>query len=177
LSLSEEEKAELKRLARNAIESVLFGEQGETVHIPERLKEKGGAFVTIKKKGDLRGCIGYIHAVLPIWETVKEAATQAAFHDPRFEPVNKNEWKDIDIEISVLTPMKKIEDIAEIEIGVHGLYIEKGYHSGLLLPQVATEYNWNRMTFLEHTCFKAGLPKDAWKFKDTRISIFSANIF
>jgi len=177
LNLTEEEKAELRGLAKNAIESVLLGKQAETANIPERLKEKGGAFVTIKKKGDLRGCIGYIHAVLPIWETVKEAAIHAAFHDPRFDPVDRKEWKDIDMEISVLTPMKKIEDVAEIEVGIHGLYIEKGYNSGLLLPQVATEYNWDRMTFLEHTCFKAGLPKNAWKSKDTNIYIFSADIF
>lgn len=177
MGLSEEEKAELKGLARNAIESVLFGKQGETAQIPERLKEKGGAFVTIKKKGDLRGCIGYIHAVLPVWESVKEAAIQAAFHDPRFHPVDRKEWKDIDIEISVLTPMKKIKDTEEIEVGKHGLYIEKGYNSGLLLPQVATEYNWDRMTFLEQTCYKAGLSKDAWKSKDTLIYIFSADVF
>jgi AmmeMemoRadiSam system protein A len=177
LSLSEEEKVELKKLARNTIESVLSGKEEETVNISEKLREKGGAFVTIKKKGDLRGCIGYIRAVLPICETVKEASIQAAFHDPRFNPVNKNEWKDIDIEISVLTPMKKIEDTGEIEVGVHGLYIEQGYHSGLLLPQVATEHNWDRMTFLEQTCFKAGLPRDAWKSKDTHIYIFSADVF
>ncbi|MCX5813227.1 MAG: AmmeMemoRadiSam system protein A [Proteobacteria bacterium] len=177
MSISEEEKADLKRLARNAIEAVLFGKQGEAAHISERLKEKGGAFVTIKKKGDLRGCIGYIHATLPICDTVREAAIQAAFHDPRFDPVDLKEWKDIDIEISVLTPMKKIEDTAEIEVGIHGLYIQKGYHSGLLLPQVATEHNWDRMTFLEHTCYKAGLQKDAWKSKDTYIHIFSADVF
>ncbi|MCX5807109.1 MAG: AmmeMemoRadiSam system protein A [Proteobacteria bacterium] len=177
MSLSGEEKAELKRFARNAIESVLFGRPEEVVQIPERLKEKGGAFVTIKKKGDLRGCIGYINAILPIFETVKETAIQAAFHDPRFDPVDIKEWEDINIEISVLTPMKKIEDIAEIEVGIHGLYIEKGYNSGLLLPQVATEYNWDRMTFLEHTCYKAGLPKNAWKSKDTIIYIFSADVF
>jgi len=177
LSLFEEEKIELKKLAKNAIEAVLFGKQSETLHIPERLKEKGGAFVTIKKKGDLRGCIGYIHAALPIYQTVKEAAIQAAFHDPRFDPVDRKEWKDINIEISVLTPMKKIEDTAEIEVGIHGLYVEKGYNSGLLLPQVATEYNWDRMTFLENTCYKAGLAKNAWKSKDTNIYIFSADVF
>lgn len=177
MSITEEEKAVLKGLAKNAIESVLLGKPAETVNIPERLKEKGGAFVTIKNKGDLRGCIGYIQAVLPVWETVKEAAMQAAFHDPRFDSVDRKELKDIDIEISVLTPMQKIEDVAEIEVGKHGLYIEKGYNSGLLLPQVATEYNWDRTTFLEHTCFKAGLSKNAWKSKDTNIYIFSADIF
>jgi len=177
LSISEEEKAELKSLARNAIESVLFGKQDETVHISERLKEKGGAFVTIKKKGDLRGCIGYIQAALPIFKTVQEAAIQAAFHDPRFNRVDRKEWNDIDIEISVLTPMKKIIGTGEIEVGIHGLYIKRGHYSGLLLPQVATEYNWDRMTFLENVCYKAGLPRDAWKSKDTDIYIFSADVF
>lgn len=177
LGLSEAEKINLKNIARNAIEDVLLGKKSEIEPASERLKEKGGAFVTIKKKGDLRGCIGYIRAVLPIFETVKEAAMQAAFHDPRFDPVNRKEWKDIDMEISVLTPMEKIEDTAKIEVGIHGLYIEKGYNSGLLLPRVAVEYNWDRTTFLEHTCYKAGLPKNAWKSKDTNIYVFSADIF
>jgi AmmeMemoRadiSam system protein A len=177
LPLSEKDKEQLKEIAKKAIESVLFGQSGEAVSPGESLKEKGGAFVTIKKKGDLRGCIGYIRAVLPIHQTVKEAAVQAAFHDPRFGPLNKSEWKDIELEISVLTPMKKIEDLQEIEVGKHGLYIEKGYESGLLLPQVATEYDWDRMTFLEQTCYKAGLPRDAWKKAGVSIYIFSADIF
>ncbi len=177
MALSEKDKELLKKIAKNAIESVLFGRSGEGLELSDSLKEKGGAFVTIKKKGDLRGCIGYIRAAMPIHETVKEAAVQAAFHDPRFNPVDSKEWKDIDIEISVLTPMKKIKDIGEIEVGKHGLYIEKGYNSGLLLPQVATEYNWNRMEFLEHTCYKAGLSKDAWRSKDADIYIYSADVF
>jgi AmmeMemoRadiSam system protein A len=177
LALSDEDKEQLKGIARSAIESVLFGQAKEAPPPSERLKEEGGAFVTIKKKGDLRGCIGYIRAVFPIHQTVKEAAVQAAFHDPRFGPLNKNEWKDIEIEISVLTPMKKIEDPEEIEVGKHGLYIERGYESGLLLPQVATEYNWDRMTFLEQTCYKAGLQRDAWRLKGVNIYIFSADIF
>jgi AmmeMemoRadiSam system protein A len=177
LGLSEKDKEQLKEMAKKAIESVLYGQSGAAFKPSENLKEKGGAFVTIKKKGDLRGCIGYIRAVLPIHQTVKEAAIQAAFHDPRFAPVNKNEWKDIEMEISVLTPMRKIKDVEEIEVGKHGLYIEKGYDSGLLLPQVAIEYNWDRMTFLEHTCYKAGLQRDAWKSKDINIYVFSADIF
>jgi len=177
LSLSEKDKEQLKEIAKKAIESVLFGQSGEPVNPGENLREKGGAFVTIKKKGDLRGCIGYIRAVLPIHQTVKEAAVQAAFHDPRFRPLDKSEWKDIEIEISVLTPMKKIEDVQEIEVGKHGLYIEKGYDSGLLLPQVATECDWDRMTFLEQTCCKAGLPRDSWKRAGVNIYIFSADIF
>jgi len=177
LALSEKDKEQLREIAKNAIESALFGQKEIAVTLGENLKEKGGAFVTIKKKGDLRGCIGYIRAVFPVHQTVKEAAVQAAFHDPRFGPLTRNEWKDIEIEISVLTPMKMIASIEEIEVGTHGLYIEKGYESGLLLPQVATEYNWDRTTFLEHTCYKAGLQKDAWKGKGVNIYIFSADIF
>ena len=104
-------------------------------------------------------------------------AKQAAFYDPRFAPLDAGEWKETEIEISVLTPMRKIDSVEEIEVGVHGLYIEKGLDTGLLLPQVAVEYGWDRTTFLEYTCVKAGLPKDAWKSKGTNIYIFSADVF
>ena len=143
----------------------------------ERLHELRGAFVTINKKGSLRGCIGHIKGVKPLYQSVEEMAAAAAFQDPRFPPVTKKELKDLDIEISVLTPFKQITDVSEIEVGKHGIYMERGFHSGLLLPQVATEYNWDRDTFLEHTCRKAGLPPDAWKAKDIKIFIFSADIF
>jgi AmmeMemoRadiSam system protein A len=104
-------------------------------------------------------------------------AEAAAFRDPRFTPVTEKELSDLDIEISVLTPLKKITDVREIEIGKHGIYIKKGWLSGLLLPQVATEYGWDGETFLENTCMKAGLPTTAWQDKDTEIYIFSADIF
>jgi len=177
VNLTEEEKAQLKKMARDAIEGVLFGKKEEKQTIPETLKEKMGVFVTLKKKGNLRGCIGYLRGVMPLYRAVKDIAIQSAFHDPRFNPVDRSEWNDIEIEISVLSPMKKIKDISEIKVGVHGLYIEKGIYSGLLLPQVATEYNWDTITFLQQTCYKAGLPEDAWKSKDTNIYIFSAEIF
>ncbi|HOW56270.1 MAG TPA: AmmeMemoRadiSam system protein A [Syntrophorhabdaceae bacterium] len=177
MDLSQEEREQLKKLARESIEGILFGKDTVPVELTDNLKEKCGAFVTIKNRGSLRGCIGYIRGYLPLHETVKDMAVQAAFHDPRFSPVSKDEWADIDIEISVLTPMKKIEDINEIEVGIHGIYIEKGMHSGLLLPQVATEQKWDRTAFIEYTCFKAGLPKDAWKSKDIDIFIFSAEVF
>lgn len=177
MGLSQEERQRLKIIAKEAIEGILFGKDNDPVELTDRLKEKCGAFVTIKNRGSLRGCIGYIRGYLPLHETVKDMALQAAFHDPRFEPVRKEEWPDINIEISVLTPMRKIEDINEIEVGIHGIYIEKGMYSGLLLPQVATEQKWDRMAFLEYTCFKAGLPKDAWKSKDIDIFIFSAEVF
>jgi AmmeMemoRadiSam system protein A len=177
MSLSVLEKDQLKTLARRTIESVLFGKDKGELPLSDGLKEKNGAFVTIKYKGQLRGCIGYIKAVLPLHATISEMAVQAAFHDPRFSPLGKDEWNDIDIEISILTPLKKIQDVSEIQVGLHGLFIEKGSNSGLLLPQVAEEYHWDAITFLENTCHKAGLPKDAWKSETAKIYVFSAEIF
>lgn len=177
MALSGEEREKLKRLVKDAIECVLFGKESAPVEPTGLLEEKCGAFVTIKNCGSLRGCIGYVRGYLPLHETVKQMAVQAAFNDPRFEPVTKDEWTECDFEISVLTPMKKVKNIEEIEVGVHGLYIEKGVHSGLLLPQVATEQGWDRTEFLEYTCHKAGLPKDAWRSRDIDIYIFSADVF
>ena len=177
MNLSAYEREQLKQLARQTIEDVLFDRDKSEFEPTETLKEKRGAFVTVKKNNQLRGCIGYIKGVLPLYETIREMAIQAAFRDPRFSPLQKNEWKDVDIEISVLTPMKKINDVSEIDVGVHGLYIEKGPYSGLLLPQVATEHRWDSVTFLENTCYKAGLQKDAWKSKDAVIYVFSADVF
>ena len=177
MNLSIEEKEQLRQLAYRTIESVLFGKNGPKFNPTGMLQEKCGAFVTLKKKDELRGCIGYINAIMPLHDTIRELAVQAAFHDPRFNPLQKKEWKDIDIEISVLSPMERIHDIDQIEVGTHGIYLEKGAYSGLLLPQVATEHHWDRLTFLENTCYKAGLGPDAWKSSDTSIYIFSADIF
>ena len=177
LHFSEDERRLLKELARTSIEEVLFGKTGRPADIPETLKRKMGAFVCLKTKGELKGCIGYIRAQMPLDETIRQTAKEAAFHDPRFMPLSESEWKDTDIEISVLTPMKRITDIEEIEVGINGIYIEKGIESGLLLPQVATENGWDRKAFLEYTCMKAGLPRDAWKSPQTRIYIFSADVF
>jgi AmmeMemoRadiSam system protein B/AmmeMemoRadiSam system protein A len=178
LGLSEEEKKTLHEIAHTVIWNKASGKKvPEFNSTSERLKELRGAFVTINKKGSLRGCIGHIKGVKPLYQSVEDMAAAAAFQDPRFPPVTKKELKDLDIEISVLTPFKQITDVSEIEVGKHGLFIERGFNSGLLLPQVATEYNWDRDTFLEHTCRKAGLPPDAWKEKDIKIYIFSADIF
>jgi AmmeMemoRadiSam system protein B/AmmeMemoRadiSam system protein A len=178
LGLTDQEKKVLHKIAKAAIESRCLGEEYPQIKIPsETLKENRGAFVTLQKHGNLRGCIGYIRAQKPLHETIREMALAAAFQDSRFNPVKKDELKDIAIEISVLTPLKKIDNIEEIEVGKHGIYIIKGLNSGILLPQVATEYGWERKTFLEHTCTKAGLSKDAWKEKDTEIYIYSADIF
>jgi AmmeMemoRadiSam system protein A len=143
----------------------------------ETLKEKRGAFVTIEKHGRLRGCIGYIQAVKPLHITIQEMAQAAALKDRRFPPVTPGELDDLELEISVLTPLKRIKDINEIEVGKHGIYIKSGYYSGLLLPQVATDYGWDRLTFLKQTCQKAGTDGDCWKKKETEIYVFSADIF
>jgi AmmeMemoRadiSam system protein A len=177
LRFTDEERELLKKLAKNSIERVLFGKEEEQLNLPDSLKKEMGAFVCLKTKGDLKGCIGYIRGLMPLHQTIRQMAVEAAFRDPRFMPLDETEWEDTDIEISVLTPMKKIERIEEIEVGVNGIYVEKGGCSGLLLPQVATENGWDRQTFLEFTCLKAGLPRDAWKSKETEIYVFSADVF
>lgn len=176
--LTEQDKELLLRIARKSIESGFSGGERPRFKVESTtLEKKMGAFVTLKKQGRLRGCIGFIEGKKPLYETVEEMAQAAAFKDPRFRPVKKDELEDLDIEISALTPLRQIEDVSEIEVGRHGIYIVKGFHSGLLLPQVATEYNWDRDTFLRETCAKADLPLDAWKDKDTKIYIFSASVF
>jgi AmmeMemoRadiSam system protein B/AmmeMemoRadiSam system protein A len=178
LGLTEEEKKTLHHIAKTVIENKARGKAVPEFKIESPiLEENRGAFVTIQKKGQLRGCIGYIEGHGPLHKTVEKMAAEAAFRDPRFPPVKEKELPELDIEISVLTPLRKITDVREIEVGKHGIYIIKGGWSGLLLPQVATEYGWDRLAFLEHTCQKAGLPPNAWKEKDIEIYIFSADIF
>ncbi|MBN1165246.1 MAG: AmmeMemoRadiSam system protein A [Candidatus Krumholzibacteriota bacterium] len=176
--LSRKDKLFLLKLARRVIESRLEDSDLKIDPPPSPvLKEKRGAFVTLKKKGNLRGCIGYIDAFKPLLETITDMASSAAFDDYRFPPVQAGELDDIEIEISVLSPIVRIEDIAEIEVGKHGIIITRGRNRGLLLPQVATEQGWDRDTFLRHTCLKAGLDQGAWKKPGTMIEIFSARIF
>jgi len=177
-NLTEEEKITLHNIALTAIRKNLKLETEKLTQIKtETLNESRGAFVSLHKKGHLRGCIGYVHAVKPLADTINDMAIAAAFNDPRFPPLNEDELSDLDIEISVLTPMKQISDINEIKVGNHGLMIISGPCSGLLLPQVAAQYNWDSETFLSETCHKAGLPKNAWKDKNTEIYIFSADVF
>ena len=176
--LSKGEKRKLLDIARSSIiEAVTGKKQPEVKVTEERLKQNCGAFVTIKKHGQLRGCIGYIIAAKPLHETVRDVAASAAVNDNRFSPVSKKELDELELEISALTPLKRIESVEEIEVGKHGIYMKRGFSSGLLLPQVATEYGWDREAFLEHTCNKAGLPRDAWKDKSTEIYIYSAEVF
>ena len=178
LGLNEEEKKTLHQIAKTVIENKAKGKAIPDFKVESpTLKENRGAFVTIHKRGQLRGCIGYIEGQGPLHKTIERMAEAAAFKDPRFTPVKENELPELELEISVLTPLKRITDVNEIQVGKHGIYIVKGMWAGLLLPQVATEYGWDRQTFLEHTCQKAGLPSNAWKEKDTEIYIFSADIF
>jgi AmmeMemoRadiSam system protein B/AmmeMemoRadiSam system protein A len=178
LGLSDNEKETLRQIAYNAIRSECRAEplQKDIVMTP-KLEEHRGAFVCIHKDGELRGCIGLIEGRGPLHETVRKMAIQAAFSDPRFSCVRPEELDRLELEISVLTPLERVSDISKIEVGKHGLVIRRGYSSGLLLPQVATEYNWNVTQFLEHTCRKAGLPLQAWKDPDTEIYAFSADVF
>jgi len=175
---TEEERKKLLEIARKAIDRY-FTESDEDLlgESTPAMKQERGAFVTLHKHGQLRGCIGYIQALMPLDQTVAELAVKSAMEDPRFPPLKKSELDQIDIEISAMTPLELIDDTDKITVGEHGLYIKKGYSSGLLLPQVATRYKWDRKTFLAQTCLKAGLPEDAWKDPTAEIYIFSAEIF
>lgn len=178
MSISEADQKQLLALARGSIRAHLTGEAIPSLEgASPLLCENRGVFVSLHRRGHLRGCIGYLEAVKPLGQSVVEMAAAAAFHDPRFRPLGKEELADLDVEISVLTPMQRLEKVENIEVGKHGLYIEKGSCRGLLLPQVAVEYRWDRTKFLEQTCCKAGLPPQAWKDPDTRIYTFTADIF
>ena len=177
-SLTIEEKRQLMEIARISVECAVRGEPiPEFIPVSETLKQERGAFVTLTIDGRLRGCIGYIVPIKPLYLTVEEVAQSAALRDPRFPPVSVEELPQLEYEISALSPVRIIQDVDEIEIGKHGLIISRGYNQGLLLPQVATGYDWNVRQFLEHTCRKAGLPIDAWKKEGTEISVFSAEVF
>ncbi|HPU30275.1 MAG TPA: AmmeMemoRadiSam system protein B [Syntrophorhabdaceae bacterium] len=175
--LSKSEEKLLLEIARKTLEEYVVREKVPDFDIKDKkLIEKRGVFVTLKKRGELRGCIGYIEPVLPLYKAVVDMTIAASTRDMRFLPVHKGELKEIKIEISVLSPLKRINNIEEIEIGRHGLLVKKGSYSGLLLPQVALEYGWDREEFLKQTCIKAGLYRNAWKEKQTEIYIFSAQI-
>ncbi|MBN2498219.1 MAG: AmmeMemoRadiSam system protein A [Deltaproteobacteria bacterium] len=176
--LSEEERVELLSLARETIRKKITKGRLEPLEPPSgKLARPCGAFVSLHKRGDLRGCIGTFVSSRPLQDTVAEMAISAATRDPRFPPVTEPELAEIDVEISVLSPLREIDDPADIEVGRHGIYISRGLRSGVLLPQVATEYGWDRETFLQHTCLKAGLPPDAWRELGTKIELFEAEVF
>jgi len=175
--INDEEKQILLTTARESIAGRLKKRGGVFPAPTKNLKTRCGAFVTLHKQGNLRGCIGQMTGRMPLIDTIKEMAVSSAFNDPRFPSLGEEEFEQIDIEISVLTPLQKIKDISLIQVGKHGIFIQKGGSSGVLLPQVATEQGWDRDTFLTHTCYKAGLTGSCWKDASAEISIFSAIIF
>ena len=178
IELSDEHKKILLKIARDSIIRAVYSRPPLEYRIDDEvLNKKCGAFVTLHINGNLRGCIGNIVSETPLWKTVRNMAVESALRDPRFYPLTPQELDRVDIEISVLSPLKKIEDPEEIEVGKHGLFIRKGFYQGLLLPQVATEYGWDRTQFLEQTCYKAGLNKNCYRESGTEIYIFSAIVF
>ncbi|HEY3489771.1 MAG TPA: AmmeMemoRadiSam system protein A [Candidatus Deferrimicrobiaceae bacterium] len=174
--LPEEARAELLSIARHAVEGYLKnGDLSAEAPATPKLSEPGAAFVTLTKGGRLRGCIGYTEPVAPLYRTVQECAIAAAIEDPRFPPVTGAEAAGLRFEISVLTPLRPIRP-EEVRVGIDGLVVSKGSRRGLLLPQVAIEYGWDRETFLSQTCVKAGLPLDAWR-EGAAIHAFTAEVF
>lgn len=179
--LNDEQQRQLLRIARESIATVLGGRAPEVNldDFDDVLRRPAGAFVTLTTRGsgDLRGCIGSIRAVEPLVRAVVSSAISAAFRDPRFPPLHAGELERLALEISVMGPIEPVRDFEEIVVGRDGLIVSRGRSAGLLLPQVATEYGWDRDTFLSQTCVKAGLPRDAWRDPDTRVEKFSAFVF
>ena len=176
--LTAQQKATLLAIARNAIETcVLTGKPAIETTEEATLNARLGCFVSIKQNGQLRGCIGKFQPQWPLYQEVAEMACAAATQDPRFYPMGKDDLDNFLIEISVLSPLEKITDPNDIQVGSHGIYLEKGSYRGVLLPQVAVENQWDRSMFLRHTCIKAGLPTDAWQSEATDIFIFTAQVF
>jgi AmmeMemoRadiSam system protein A len=176
LLLNESEQILLLAWARKALEARVRGIERKREQAPAgSLGEPRGAFVTLIKRARLRGCIGFIEAAKPLYRTVEECAVAAALHDPRFDPVHADELDELHLEISVLSVLMEVRP-EEVEVGRHGLLISEGWQRGLLLPQVAVEWKWDREQFLQATCQKAGLAPEAWRH-GARIQAFTAQIF
>jgi AmmeMemoRadiSam system protein A len=176
-ALGPDGKKELLRIAREAVTAAVRGKSPSVVESSVAgLAEARGAFVTLTRGGRLRGCLGYIEPILPLAEAVARCAAAAATRDPRFDPISPAELPDLEFEISVLTPPRRISDPAMVRVGTHGLILSRGENRGVLLPQVAAENHWSREEFLAQACLKAGLPEDAWK-KGADIFIFEAIVF
>ncbi len=176
--LSIEEQKELLKLSRKTLEAYLKkGVIPDYKTDNKNLLRKAGAFVTLNKESMLRGCIGNFISNEPLYKNIQAMSIAAAVEDPRFRHVTPDELSHIEIEISVLSELEPVKSLDEIEVGKHGLYVTKGYYRGVLLPQVATEYGWDRDTFLSETCMKAGLPENEWKKPGIKIEKFSAQVF
>ncbi len=177
--LNDGEKKKLLGIARKSIETYLkTGRKYELNETDPSFTREAGAFVTLNKNGELRGCIGNLVGNKPLYLTVRDMAVEAAVSDPRFTPVRSEELKDIEIEISVLSPMNKVDDPAKIRLGVDGVLVRRGFRSGVFLPQVAVETGWSKEEFLSNLCsHKAGLSPNAWKDKETELFTFTAEVF
>jgi AmmeMemoRadiSam system protein A len=178
--LHEDRRQALLRRARIAIARAIgaeFAAAGDPIPNPRSDDDvRAGAFVTLRIRGELRGCIGYPDPEFPLVEVIERCAVSAAVSDPRFPALTIAEWRDVDLEISVLGPIEPVVDIADILVGRHGLMVESGRRRGLLLPQVALEWSWNATEFASQTCVKAGLPRDAWQ-KGATLFRFEAEVF
>jgi len=180
-----EQAKKLIKLARDSISCCFLDKDIEVKEdIKKEFSDVIGVFVTLNKNRELRGCIGFPEGVYPLYEGVIKAARSAAFSDPRFPAVEKEELKDITIEISVLTKPEKIkvkeasDYINDVKVGRDGLIVRSSFGSGLLLPQVATEYKWDSKMFLEQTCVKAGLERDSWQdIKGVSVYMFQSQVF
>ena len=176
--LSEVEKQFLLKVARDSLSAAVHHTNALLPKpLTRLLMEPCGAFVTLHNRDELRGCIGYVDAIRPLMETVQRAARKAGTEDFRFDPIHPDELQSIVIEISVLSPIKNMNDFHEIEIGKNGILIEAGHRRGLLLPQVAVQHDWNQELFLNHTAEKAGLPCDIWRSQDVKVYTFTTEMF
>jgi AmmeMemoRadiSam system protein A len=177
LQLSDEDRRVLCAIAREAIASELEKRSPAYPPATQGCGQVAGAFVTLNINGELRGCIGTMVGRAALGETVKAMAKEAAFGDPRFEPLSKEELSLIEIEITVLGPMKHIGSASEIELGVHGVYLTYHGRSAVFLPQVAPEWGWDVPTLLENLCRKAGVAPSAWKSPDVDLYVFEGLVF
>ncbi|MBZ5682486.1 MAG: AmmeMemoRadiSam system protein B [Acidobacteriia bacterium] len=178
-SLNGHEKNEMLALARKSVEYAVREKKAyePTASASESLNQEHGAFVTLRKSGELRGCVGYTSGLKPLYMTVRDTATLAALRDSRFQPVSASELPQLEYEISVLSSLRRVLDIRQIKVGQHGLLMKNGAYEGLLLPQVPVEERWDRERFLEETCAKGGMRSGCWKDENTDIFMFTALVF
>jgi hypothetical protein len=178
LVLDESERTTLLGIARKTLDAYIKeGRKPDVLVYEKNLQQKSGVFVTLKKGDELKGCIGYIQPVKPLYVAVQDMTIAASTQDPRFPAVTSEEVNDINIEISVMSQLRRIQSTQEVVVGEHGLYIDNGMNSGILLPQVATENKWDRSQFLENVCLKAGLPASALNDPSTQLYVFTADVF
>ncbi len=175
--LNQEQRTALLRVARESVEAAARGQRYAPSVDDAVLLQPGAAFVTLKKRGELRGCIGTIEAYEPLAQNVAHMARSAALEDYRFTQVMPGEVPSLTIEISVMSPPERVTDPAKVQVGVHGCIIEQGARKGLLLPQVPVEWGWEREEFLDHTCMKAGLPRGSWRSGECKLYTFAAEVF